>query len=395
MRRDRFIAGLCCAGTLLLAAPAARAVVISPYYEVPNLKAPANDPGWTHVGRIDGGSAVYLGNRWVITANHVDTGNLRLADGRVLAESVGSSVRLKNTGTTIAPDLRMFRLAADPGLSAMSLATVAPGAGSLVTMIGAGVGREPELRGWQFNGSQWTEAPVPDANVFGYELGSDNKMRWGLNIISSASAFISQTGTRVFQTTFDKEGTTFEAQATTGDSGGGVFYQSNGSWQLAGLMIATQPLSNQPSDTVMYGQRTYIADLASYRQQIVDMMNRAEPLWQNQANNYDVNGSGGVNARDLIVLINEILGDGARNLTGSPTVSNEWLDVNGDYKLGTVDVQRVVNEILRERAAARAASPLSALTEGDIRIVPEPASGLLALAAGLLGLAAHRWLRRR
>jgi hypothetical protein len=401
MRSPIFLATFCAA--VPLAAAPATAVVIGPSFQALNIQQPANDPGWFNVGRVDGGSAVYLGNRWVITANHVGEGDLRLSDGRVLAEAPGSSIRLTNTGTTVAPDLRMFRILDDPGLPAMNLAAVAPGVGSQVMMIGAGVNRAPELLGWHASGGQWPEVPLPDANVAGYRVGSGNTMRWGLNTVSAASTFLTDSGTRAFQTTFDRFAVTFvgsaettmEAQATTGDSGGGVFYESANGWQLAGLMISTTSLTSQPSDAIIYGNRTNIADLSSYRQQIIDLMNRAAPAWQNQLNAYDVNGSGGVGAADVILLVNEILSDGSRALTGSPEDSKHWLDVNGDNRLGTVDLQRVVNEILRANAAAADASPLTALADDGFYNVPEPSSGVLALAAALIGLLTNHFGRRR
>jgi hypothetical protein len=391
-----------CAAALLAATPEAAAVVISPTFQAPNIQQPANDPGWLNVGRVDGGSAVYLGNRWVITANHVDEGDLRLSDGRVLAEAPGSSIRLTNTGTSAAPDLRMFRLQDDPGLPAMNLASVAPVSGSQVMMIGAGVNRAPELLGWRSSGGQWTELPLPEANIAGYRVGSGNTMRWGLNTISANSSASPVPGTLVFQTTFDKYGltflsqaeTTFEAQATTGDSGGGVFYESDSGWQLAGLMISTTSLPGQPSGTIVYGNRTNIADLASYRQQIVDLMNRAAPAWQNQFNAYDVNGSGDVGAVDVMLLVNDFLTNGSRSLVGGPADSKHWLDVNGDNRLSTVDLQRVINEILRAQSAAQNAAPLAVLADDGFRNVPEPASGVLALVALLVGLLAKRGRRR-
>ena len=386
---------------IVVAAPQARAVVISSISDTSNLIAPAGSSGWSNVGHVGGASAVYLGNRWVITAEHVGQSDLRLSDGRQFAESIGSNMQLTNAGVAAlgAPDLRMFRLAEDPGLPALSIATASPALNSPVMMIGAGTDRSQQLIGWQLTSPPapaepvWTPVPVQNANVQGYALVGTRTMRWGMNLVSAESDFRPSDATQIFMTRFDQPGTPSEAQATPGDSGGGVFYNTLTGWQLAGVMITTQPLANQPSDTVVFGQGAAIADLAAYRDQILGLVNRAEPLWQNQVNHYDVNSTGGVTTRDLMMLVNQILRGGNRDLFGSPGSSEGWLDVNGDYRISTADVIAVVNQILRQRSAAPAAAPLFDSQPFDIvaaplnatYVVPEPATGSLALAAALLG----------
>ena len=51
------------------------------------------------------------------------------------------------------PDLRMFRLAEDPGLPTLEIDAVRPAAGSTVMMIGAGRQRVPGLKSWRVSGS--------------------------------------------------------------------------------------------------------------------------------------------------------------------------------------------------------------------------------------------------
>ena len=43
-----------------------------------NTTAPADDPGFAHVGNRGGLTGVYLGRRWVLTANHVGEGDIEL-----------------------------------------------------------------------------------------------------------------------------------------------------------------------------------------------------------------------------------------------------------------------------------------------------------------------------
>jgi hypothetical protein len=115
-RHGGWLAALVLCG--LLAQPAI-AVVIAGAYESPQLVVPGDDPGWNNVGRVAGASGVYLGNRWVITANHVSGGALIL-DGRSYLPVPGTDIRLDNPGAFASlgdPDLRMFRIAEDPQLA--------------------------------------------------------------------------------------------------------------------------------------------------------------------------------------------------------------------------------------------------------------------------------------
>ena len=40
-----------------------------------NMSAPSDDPGWNNVGAIGVGGGVYIGYGWVLTANHVGSGD--------------------------------------------------------------------------------------------------------------------------------------------------------------------------------------------------------------------------------------------------------------------------------------------------------------------------------
>lgn len=375
-----FIVRRRCALALLIAAvlaPPAGAVVIATGSDAPNLVAPGNDPGWLNVGRIAGASGVYLGNRWVITANHVSRGPLRLSDGREFAASVGSGFQLRNPGTVSfgSPDLRMFRLAEDPGLPALEIADTLAPIGSQVIMIGAGSDRAPRLTGWQ-TGFEWIEVSLRFANAFGYSLESTSQMRWGVNRVGSASSLGSDS-TFTFSTRFDQLGIPFEAQAAVGDSGGGVFH-FDGAWELTGIMVSTQRLLGQPDGTVVYGDQTFVADLSVYGEQILGFVNRDEPLWQNQVNYFDVSGSGRADPRDLLLIANELQRAGSHDLEGAPGASDWLFDVNGDYSVSASDANALITGLL-----GGAANPAAAPAAG-MNFVPEPSSAALAILGSLL-----------
>jgi hypothetical protein len=62
--------------------------------------------------------------------------------------------------------------------------------------------------------------------------------------------------------------TSDEAQVAPGDSGGGLFIKNGSVWQLAGVLDAEGTQVNQPGGTSVYGDQTYAADIATYRNEI-------------------------------------------------------------------------------------------------------------------------------
>ena len=373
---------------------AARAVVISAASDAANLRAPGDDPGWNNVGRLSGALAVYLGDRWVLTANHVAQTAFQLSDGRSFDMSVGSAVTLRSPSDLFSSksvDLRMFRLAEDPGLPALTISDATPTAGQILTMIGAGLDQAPSYIGWSVNASnQWTQTLLPFATRTGFELLDTQHMHWGVNKLSSnGSSLLKSSNTFVYSTQFDRQGMPFEAQAVVGDSGGGVFQSIDNHWELSGIMVSEQSFPGQPSRSAVYGNTTLIADLSKYREQIMKLVDHPEPLWQNQVNHFDVDGSGRVNAHDLLVLMTELkLGNYAgQDLLGAPGPSDFRFDVDGDLRLTAQDGTALLNALL-----GNTANPASSTSATGL--VPEPSSALLA-AAGALTLAWAGWRRRR
>ena len=262
----------------LLAAPA-RGVIIDTFTGSGNTTAPPDNPGWANVGTVNNGSAVYLGNRWVITANHVGSGSTTLS-GTTYAMVPGSNVILSNNGTpgrTANADLLMYQLDTDPGLPALTIAATAPADTAAVTMIGAGRDRGA-LTTWFVNTIPnpwvWTVDNVTP-NAAGYAWAGSRTMRWGTNAITGTADWIDYNpgffvSVLALQTTFDDlPGDSTEAQAAVGDSGGAVFSKNGASWELAGIMLAIDAYSGQPGSTAVFGNNTYSADLSFYRSQIV------------------------------------------------------------------------------------------------------------------------------
>ena len=60
-----------------------------------------------------------------------------------------------------------------------------------------------------------------------------------------------------------------------GDSGGAVFIKINGTWELAGIILAIgapDSYGDQPSGIAAYGGYTFFADLRGYASQIQEQM---------------------------------------------------------------------------------------------------------------------------
>ncbi|MGH0029044.1 MAG: trypsin-like serine protease [Myxococcota bacterium] len=258
---------VCLLAVSALSARQAVAVVISTGDGTGNTTAPPDDPGFANVGRSSNNlTGVYLGNRWVLTAAHVGERDFTF-DGIFYEAVPGSRVVIDKGGT--AADLAMVRLSGPPPpLPDLVLATAPIAVGEVATMIGNGWNREPNLTCWNVN---WTELTCPAGVFNGYErLGSQRVLRWGSNEITDVDLDVAGSGTdtRSFSALFDEAGEPHEAQVVNGDSGGGVFVKRGGQWELVGIHIAMGVFMSQPSQTVVFGNRTYATDVYYYKPEI-------------------------------------------------------------------------------------------------------------------------------
>jgi hypothetical protein len=238
-------------------APAAAAVILAPGDGLGNTEAPADDFGFAYVGAVEE-TAVYLGNGWVITANHVDEGPVALPGG-VHPPVPGSKRRLQNQGPGVSPDVALFRLQEPvPPLPALPIRATAPAPGELVVLMGHGPNRgEPT----EFGGHS------------GWRFGPGHALRWGTNRVHALHPVV-QAGpgdrTVAFSTRLSSvDATEFEAGVAIGDSGGGAFIRNGTRWELAGVLIATSTYDDQPPHTLLFGNLSYVADLSHYRDQVL------------------------------------------------------------------------------------------------------------------------------
>lgn len=228
---------------LLALAPAARAVIIDSSDGSANTSAPADDPGWVSVGRINNLTGVYVGNGWMLTANHVivDGNTFILLDGQSYDPDLATVVRLHNPEDGSPTDLKMFQLLDPPtDVPAVVLSSGPAQVGEDVVMIGYGRNR----------GTAWDLFSPPNCNHDrdGWRWGTGKSMRWGTNQVQTVD--LSGGGIHHFDLRFDRNlPTAHEAIAANGDSGGAVFAKRSGTWELVGIMYAADQVV-VGSDTV-------------------------------------------------------------------------------------------------------------------------------------------------
>lgn len=248
------------------------AVVIAGGDGLGNTNAPPDDPGWANVGQFNLGqnSAIYLGNRWVLTAWHVYSNDhpTQVRFGTTWYALDGNSwTRLTNASGTFA-DMVLVRTTTTPPLPDVTLrSTQIPNSAQLV-MIGNGRQRHPTNSYWD---ASWQETDPANAVYTGFKMTTGSlQQRWGLNTIDNAFKSVNvldsyyMLTTTSFRVTFDQNSDPHEAQAVIGDSGGAVFYKSSGTWQLVGMLynIGIEPGQPWPN-VVVFGNRSWAANLTT------------------------------------------------------------------------------------------------------------------------------------
>jgi hypothetical protein len=189
---------------------------------------------WLSVGQVvqsDGsgisGSAVHLGDGWMITADHVSV------NGRGVLFSDGVGFHERDTSFTPQQignaDLKIFRLLSTPSVPGVPLQTEAY---STITSLHVGWGRG---RG---------DTPLGESTVtWGNNSTIDH--RWGLNtpVGTSTLNYSGYSQTSIYTILGNDQGD-YEAALTTFDSGSGFFQFHDGQWKLTGVAITVETIGS-------------------------------------------------------------------------------------------------------------------------------------------------------
>ena len=201
----------------------AQAIVFYSQGNEANLSSPAglNLP-WDNVVQMRStsgpiGSGVYLGNRYVLTAGHV---------GPLTSVKVGYVDYLLDSSPAVAigtADMKLVRLALDPGLNRVRLNSNPSADGGAAHLVGYGVGRA--------DSSALSSSPVTWGD------GSTAIKRWGTNFVDLAISAKQVGGytSDLLRTEFNSNAGADEAALTIYDSGSALFQKIGSEWYLVGI----------------------------------------------------------------------------------------------------------------------------------------------------------------
>ena len=200
----------------------ARAIVFFSQGNGANLDNPAVGLPWDNVVQMQSptgpiGTGVYLGNRYVLTAGHV---------GPLTSVKVGFVNYLLDSSPAVAigtADMKLVRLASDPGLGGVRLNSNPSADGGAAHLVGYGVGRA--------DSSALSSSPVTWGD------SSTAIKRWGTNFVDGAigAALVGGYTSDLLRTQFNSNAGANEAALTIYDSGSALFRQIGSDWYLVGL----------------------------------------------------------------------------------------------------------------------------------------------------------------
>ena len=264
---------------ILAVAPFAGAVVIGGYPDSADTSAyntspPASFTGWNYVGNVNGASCVYLGNGWFLTASHVGPSTVTL-NGNTYAWDGGFYQLHDPNNPANTTDIDLFHtsqpvMLGTSTLPNLSIAYSSPAIGASYYNVGYGWARNTAI---QYYDSSFQPATSGSYTYAGYGFGNSNTRSFGTNTVASLDGqnlAIVNAGYgdliafgSVFNPSLDPTSTI--DQIVNGDSGGGAFDMNN---VLIGMNDARDLYKNQPSNTALFGNSSYMGDIASYYDQI-------------------------------------------------------------------------------------------------------------------------------
>ncbi|MEM9420366.1 MAG: PEP-CTERM sorting domain-containing protein [Planctomycetota bacterium] len=242
-----------------------------------NTQAPSTNPYWDNVGwgnfgtsASSPGSAIYIGNGLVLTADHTSGNRIILgtddpSGGTTFSAAPGGINQNLTNPDSSTSELRIFEVSGDPGLAAVPIYDQPLTAGTALMMIGTGITRGSAEQGYDFTGS-------PAVDAFGYDQSGTRDKTWGTNAVTSVGTFYNDISglNNFWGFTAEFNDLDGEAMAADKDSGSAVFAFDtvDNRWELAGIATAITGFQDQPSGTSLYGTSTIFIDLTPYSAQI-------------------------------------------------------------------------------------------------------------------------------
>ncbi len=246
---------------ILLLCCTARCLAILDWTTDANTSDPGTGVPWASVGSVGGGSGIYLGNGWALTAAHVGTGPIAFDSG--VYQPDGRAIQLTNPIGGSTTDIYLYHLTTLPNLASIPISAPTPGFNASVSLVGYGRIRGSVLQSYS------TAYSSPHDIKNGYDWSAFRAKSHGTNKVAPGGVTTENFGVgpiQVFTLSFT-ENTQRTSQVATGDSGGGVFFKRGSTWELAGMIDALGSWV-YPQQASVYGDVSYIADLATYSSQI-------------------------------------------------------------------------------------------------------------------------------
>jgi len=243
----------------------AHALILYGRTNAENLTPPASGAPWAHGTRVGApnASGVYLGNGYVITANHVDMGVGNVSTTIVInnvtytQNTAFTPCRLSSGNHVV--DAKVFRINGDPGLPVLPIAMngVHTDTSKNCTIIAWGVGKGNLTSNTSAN-TTWSWNGV-----------STQVQRWGTNRTEPGNLTLSGGGYQYNALLASQDilasSPNDEAAMTIGDSGGGLFISYNGTWRLAGIATDVSTFGASTfSGNPMFAGSTRFVRLAHY-----------------------------------------------------------------------------------------------------------------------------------
>lgn len=394
MHKQSILLGVVAAlGVALLAAPASALVPGE------TSTAPFATPGGLYedmtvdyIGRIGGGSAVAVADRYFLTARHfsISVGNtVNLYGSTYQVQQIFNAPAL--AGETKAVDMRLLKV------SSMIVGHYDLYDGSL------SAGDEAILVGTGFTGT------VNPNSTWTWSESTTRERRWGTNRYDLTTMFeTSAYRSQVYRMQFTIGDTTFEVGLASGDSGGGMFVRdtADGQWKLVGINAyvgrsgGPMPPYNISYAVAVPASADWVRDTIRLLADVntdgtADTLD-IDTMYDNFGSGddlFDLNADGSADTGDLDYMVREVFGteygdfnlDGAVNATDLATMK-AFFGGSGVYAQGDVNGDGIINAT--DLAIMKVYFGFQAPTGGQ-GAVPEPTTLML------LGLGAAALLKRR